>query len=284
MSTSRLADLRVRAAASQVVGLDVRGPVSQALGRAGIVVPPAPLAEVEGEATVPEPAPTATARRPRATPAERVVKPFEEAPWPTRRRPERAPEPPATLSGLTADERRVHRILLDTLARENATDGVSDGLSYAEKRHLGVLNLAFIDRGIAAAERQASRRTSGRWAAVAIAVSLLPLVAVLSYQHGGMDSVLPALALAALAASAAIPYKGRGGDQRLPIYRALRELALLADPNDVTSDVLRQADVVIDRLAGAAPSGVANDTPRLRLDDAPTPTASAASGRTRARS
>lgn len=265
MSTSRLADLRVRAAASQVVGLDVRGPVSQALGQI-----PVPLAaEPVDEAVVPDTTPTSTTRRTGTAAAPRVVKPFAEEAWPTQRRNLLAPKPPAVLSGLTADERRVHRILLDTLARENAADGVSDGLSYAERKHLGVLDLEFIDQEIAAAERRASRQTGARWVAVAVAVSLLPLVAVLGYQHGGMDSALPALALAALAVSAAIPYKGRRADQRLPIYRALRELALLANPTAAVSDALRQADAVIDRLADA------DDAPRLRLNDAPTSTASA---------
>ena len=102
------------------------------------------------------------------------------------------------------------------LARENTHADVSDGLTYAEEKHLGVLNLPFIDREIAAMEQRATTQTRARWIALAVAVSLLPLVVVLAYQHSGMDSVWPALALAALAASAAIPHKGPGWQPAAP--------------------------------------------------------------------
>lgn len=65
--SSRLAEHRIRAAASQVVGLDIRGPVSQALVRAGVTLP---LADAPDETTAPGVTPTqtasGTAARPRA--------------------------------------------------------------------------------------------------------------------------------------------------------------------------------------------------------------------------
>ena len=286
MSSRLAADRRIRAAALQAApGLDVRGPVSQALGRAGIAVPPAPLAEAEGEAAVPEPAPTATDRRPRAAPAARVVKRFEPAAWPTRKP---APEPEVALSGLTADERRVHRILLDTLAVQNDQgygQGVV-GLSYAEKQRLAVLDLAFIDAEIAKMDRGFVMPPATTKLVLGIGGGLIALVAcvlLLLGESGAalfMTGVTGATLLLALAMVSLIGTLGpsRSSTPRRKIYDALRELALLADPAAVTSDALRQADAVIDRLADA------DDAPRLRLDDAPTPAASGAVGRTRARS
>ena len=263
MSTSRLADLRVRASAAQVVGLDVRGPVSEALGRAGIVVPPASEpGEVEGSA------PTPATSRPDAKAAPRVVKPFAETPWPTRRRTPKSPEPPATLSGLTADERRVHRILLDALARENARDGISDGLSYAEKKNLGVLDLGFINGEIAEMERRRTARAAWVPALLALGAVVVPLVVLAAAVGGGAEAAIFAVLLSALAAGAVLASQAaapRAMSSREAIYQALRELAVLADPDDVTSDALAQADAVIDRLADVDTSGATSGTTRQRL-------------------
>ncbi len=281
MPTRRLADRQIRAAQQAAPGLDVRGPVSRALGEITV-----PLADekVETEAAVATPAPPAPsrpARRQTVPAAQRVLKPFADAPWPTRKPRPAGPEPPAVLSGLTADERRVHRILLDTLAIDNARDGVSGGLTYAEKKRLPALDLDFIDAEIA---KMASRPSLGalRWVLAALLVG----VAVPFALYAGETPWEAAFYLVLVAVMAAIPVLQRdqlgSGPQRLAIYRALRELALLANPG-VTSDALAQADAVIDRLAGAPGAAAAGHTPRLSLDtETPTPTTSAS--RTRARS
>ena len=281
MSTSRLADQRIRASSSQVVGLDVRGPVSRALARAGVEVPPARLADETGEAAAGGTEPTAsaparTASRPKTPAARRVVKPFADAPWPTR-----APkaDPKAVLSGLTADERRVHRILLDTLAMQN-DQGYGQGmvgLSYTEKQKLAVLNLAFIDDRLAAGASDHGQIPHTPLIAGLLALSVAAAAAfVAGWAVVAIALVTVAVALLLIDGLMAQRTDRLSTPQRR-IYEALRELALLADPNDVTSDALAQADAVIDRLA-------ADDrTPRLSLDVAtPAPTASAS--RTRARS
>ena len=277
MPTRRLADRQIRAAHQAAPGLDVRGPVSQALARAGVEVPPAPLADEPDEPLMA--APARAASRPTAPAAQRVVKPFAETPWPTRRpraEPKAAPE--TMLTGLTADERRVHRILLDSLARTNTLDGVSDGLTYVEKKRLASLDLTYIDAEIA--QMKARPSISGlRWLLVALAVGAgLPLLVM-----GDVGSLTDKLAFFVIGMLCAVgvlrgAHKPSGNTQRLAIFEALRELALLADPDDVTSDALAQADAVIDRLAADA-------EPRLSLDaDAPTTVASRAAGRARARS
>ena len=292
MSTSHLADLRIRAAASQVVGLDVRGPVSEALGRAGIAVPPAPLAGAVpdgvadepgqtanlGETTTSTTAPTPAASRSGAQAAPRVVKPFDAAPWPTQKPRPATPGPPAALSGLTADERRVHRILLDALARENTNADVSDGLTYTEKKHLSTLSLPYIDAEIARLNAKPS--VSGlRWLFVALALGVaMPLL----FAGGSGDPpdswrILAMVILFGVVFLFNVRKSNGSTKQRLAIFEALRELALLADPDDVTSDALAQADAVIDRLADA------DDSPRLRLDGTSAPTASGPAVRPRAR-
>ena len=289
MSTSRLADQRIRASASQVVGLDVRGPVSQALARAGVEVPPAPLAGEVNEAETVVTAPTRAASRPRVPAARRVVKPFADAPWPTQT--PRA-DPQAALSGLTADERRVHRILLDTLAMQGEYgNGTGMGLSYAEKQNLAVLDLAFIDAEIAKMDRvgEVSAKAMG-WAA-GVGGGFLGLFAAVLAVAGEREVALLLGGLAAVAvlivgSIAALVSASAGSTPsaltpRRRIYDALRELALLADPGDVTSDALAQADAVIDRLAGAP--GADDHKPRLSLD-AGTPAPTASASRTRARS
>lgn len=275
MTTRQAADLRIRAAALGAPGLDVRGPVSQALARI-----PVPLAEAPDGATAPAatPAtPTRAASRTGATAAPRVLKPFAETPWPTRRPRPVAPEPPAVLTGLTADERRVHRILLDSLARTNTLDDVSDGLTYVEKKYLTTLDLGFIDAEIAKMEAKPSL-AGVRWLLVALAVGVgVPLILNSGGDSGDkvLSLIVGVMCALAFVLNARRPARG---SQRLAIYQALRELALLADPEAVTSDALAQADAVIDRLAGA------DNSPRLRLDDAPAPTASGTAARLRARS
>ena len=255
------ADRRIRAdAALAAPTLDVRGPVSEALGRAGIVVPPEPEAGA-AEAPARLAPPAAGARAPAPT-----VKPFQPAAWPTRRtRAQPAPEPPA-LSGLTADERRVHRILLASLARSNAEDGMSSGLSFAEKKHLPTLDLAFIDARLGAIERQRASQKGWATAVLAVGVVLVPLV-VLAVAVGGADAgALFGVLMGVFALGGALLSRaGRPGTlgPRQQIYEALRELALLVDDAPV-SDAVRQADLLIDRLADADTSDASASRPVRR--------------------
>ncbi len=283
MPTSRLADQRIRAAASQVVGLDVRGPVSRALGQI-----PVPLADEAGETAAPPTSaapPTQSPRRTGAKPARRVVKPFADAPWPTQ---QARANPKAVLSGLTADERRVHRILLDTLAIHGDlayNNGMgTPGLTYAEKRKLAVLDLAFIDSEIAKMEQGVEWNTPGiRWL-LGIGSALMGLIAAGAAAGGDTDAalgfgavamVLPLLLILLLTIQ--MPKLNQASAPRRKIYDALRELALLVDDAPV-SDALQQADAVIDRLAAS------DDSPRLRLDDSSTSASGGAPIRPRLRS
>ena len=260
MRTRLAADRQIRAAAALAAPtLDVRGPVSEALGRAGIAVPPveAPETEVDLEA-----ASGPTIGRPAAKGLRPTRKPFAPAPWPTRggtADPEADP-----LSGLTPDERRVHRILLDALARENA----NEGLSYAAKKRLDRLDLAFINAELAKmTERQARASEWGRLGLLA-ALFVLPLAVGLALVAGAdAPAVLPPF-LGALAAVSAgllgLSAKSGGASPRRQIYEALRELALLVDDAPV-SDALRQADQLIDHFAEpAAPPRTAAPSRRVR--------------------
>lgn len=260
MATARLADRQIRAAQQAVRGLDVRGPVSQALGKTGIVVPTGVEPEVTAPASAPErkPAPRAYGKA-----APRVLKPFAEAPWPTRPPTSAASAP---LTGLTADERRVHRILVDTLdvATEQAT-GLG-GLLSADRKKLHALDLAFIDAQLAgAARRGATIQTLG----VAAVTAMFVAVAVLAVL--GHAAFAAALAVAAVVAAGKLATHGTGATgQRRRILLALRELALLAHADDATSDALSQADALIDRLADAdqAPAPLLDPS---RLSDAAAP-------------
>ncbi len=251
MPASRLADRRIREAASQAaLRLDVRGPVSQALGRTGITVPPtnAPPETSQDPAAAPERAPS---RRAQVPSAPRVVKPFEPAPWPT----QSAADP---LSGLTADERRVHRILLDTLdlQAEDPFGGTTSGLTYAETQKLRTLDLAFIDAQLATTDRSGDvdvRRWTV-WATAGFGGLLLALALSGAVAAGGfvIASAVLLLVVSAAVATERIPTRGgTGSAQRRQIYQALRELALLAHADDLASDALTQADLLIDRLADA---------------------------------
>ena len=272
MSTSRLADRQIRQRAAQAaLRLDVRGPVSQALGAAGIVVEAdAPLAAPAVEPA----APTRTRRG--APPARRVVKPFEPEAWPTRTTAE-----PRPLSGLTADERRVHRILLDTLEiRSQASGGF--GPTYADRKKLEALDLSFIDAKLGKMEKNRERfGRVGLFAGVGMLLSTVAVVisavsrgdagAALAFGLAFGLLVLVGGAIAAGGAPAAWGTSRLDRSERR-IYLALRELAVLAD-DGATSDALSQADALIDRLADA------DEGPRLHLDDAPAPSASAPSPR-----
>ena len=212
-SLGLVADRRIREAAARGgPGLDVRGPISEAMARTGLAVP---------------------ARAP-------------------------APTPAAPLSGLTADERRVHAILIDALAM-TARQGLGDGtgistLSFAEKKNLAVLDLPFI-------EAELIKMTSGglvsptvRWTlgvGTALGAGLLAAMVFTGEDlltGGALVSVLTlVLALGALALQAA---RARAGSpQREKVYRPLRELALVAHDDLPVSDALQNADRVIDRLA-----------------------------------
>ena len=247
MSTRQAADRRIRAAALGAPGLDIRGPVSQALARAGVTVPPA-----EADETLAPPETPPPARRAPSQAAPRVLKPFDEAPWPTRA----TAEPKAVLSGLTADERRVHRILLDTLALQSHVHGTGAGLTYAETHKLAVLDLAFIDAEIDKMDRRVSWSATSLKLVAGVAGATLGVTAgvlgllgegqaalvVSGLVVGALILLLPLVRLASASRPASSP--------RRTIYQALRELALLVDDAPV-SNALRQADALIDRLADA---------------------------------
>ncbi|WP_412069597.1 hypothetical protein [Rubrivirga sp. IMCC43871] len=263
MATARLADRQIRAAQQAVRGLDVRGPVSQALGKTGIIVP----ADDALVAAAPEPAPTRKpAPRAYGKAAPRVLKPFAEAPWPTRKP---APAEPEPLTGLTADERRVHRILIDTLdiATEQEPNSFG-GLGFADRRKLEALDLAYIDAQLVGDKRRDStRQTLG-----AVAVVTLIVAAIVVGVTGSWAGAL-GLAAGALGLGGPLLFSGRGGatGQRRRILLALRELALLAHADDATSDALAHADALIDRLADAdqAPAPLLDLPDRHSDADAP---------------
>ena len=269
--SARLADRQIRAAALRAVPtLDVRGPVSEALGRAGIVVPPADAAPPEQTAS-PEPAdrPARSSKTLGGVAApEPVVKPFRAAPWPTRA----GGDDKRALSVLTADERRVHRILLDSLDRAYAMEGGAVGtLSYAEKKRLGVLDLAFINAQLAKMEgRSRVSAEALKGGGVGGALGLLGVVAGLAL--GGAETALvltaAAVGLALLAvvvlsftsATSPVPRS----NPRRQIYEALRELALLVDDAPVSA-ALDEADRLIDAFAvPAPPAGTAAPPRRVR--------------------
>lgn len=250
MAVSRLADRRIREAATQAaLRLDVRGPVSEALGKAGIVVPPAAPDEPPTPGRAPAPASRTAGRGLRPT-----VKPLAPAPWPTRRAASPGPPP---LSGLTADERRVHRILLDQLALANAQsqNGVGE-LTYVEKTKLKALDLAFINAELAKmSEREVRSAEIGRRVLLgALVLAPLGLGAAL-VAGAGIEAILVALGVLVAASGALLAQSAQASPSspRRQIYQALRELALLLD-EDAASEAVLQADLLIDHLAGAAPS------------------------------
>lgn len=260
--SARLADRQIRAAALQAAPtLNVRGPVSEALGRAGIAVPPA--APSEAAPTPPEPAPRpALARKTVGGVAapEPVVKPFEAAPWPTRAG--RSDDPARALSGLTVDERRVHRILLDSLEREQTRSGGA-GLSYLETKRLAVLDLAFINAQLSKMERHGpdGARVGGL---VGGALGLLGGAFGLALDGAGplvwgLMLVLGFVLLAVMRATTG--GASLASDPRYQIYEALRELALLVDDAPV-SHALETADRLIDQMAESTPPSA---TPRSRV-------------------
>ncbi len=265
--SAHLADRQIRAAQQAALRLDVRGPVSEALGKAGIVVPtegaPEPLAETPASPEVDRPT-----RARDAWPAERVVKPFQPAAWPTRRtRAEPASGPPP-LSGLTADERRVHRILLDTLDLAGRQGDYASGLSYVEKKRLGALDLAFINAEIAKMNEGFDLSSPVvRWAMAGAGLTMALLAGLFGLLGEGpaalgflIAAVLIPVLLGPLATAA--QNTGPAAAHRRKIYEALRELALLVDDAPV-SDAVRQADLLIDHLAGAGtPNAPASRPPR----------------------
>ena len=266
MSTSRLADRQIRAAAQRAaLRLDVRGPVSKALGEAGITIQPDDLEAVDLDAPVPVPsaapgtglenAPAKTAGRPRGRTRglEPTRKPFASEPWPTREPATSRSDAPKALSGLTADERRVHRILLDALARENGRDGLSNGLSFAEKKYLPVLDLGFIDKELASMEKRRASSVSTGTLVGLMSIMLVPVLALTSDALGLTGAVLiaaltGAIALAVYFVSSVAASSSKAG-AREQIYRALREIAVLVDDAPV-SDALERADALIDHFAG----------------------------------
>ena len=251
MATARLADRQIRAAQQAALRLDVRGPVSEALGKTGIVVPAAkpaptdePLAAADRQPTTAPPRTVGRGLRP-------TVKPIAPAPWPTRRT---VPSEPDPLSGLTADERRVHRILLDQLALANAQsqNGVG-GLTYVEKKKLATLDLAFINAELAKmSEREVRTAETGR-VGILVTLFLAPLALGIALVAGaGVEAVLIALGVLVAASGALLGMSAQTNPSapRRQIYQALRELAVLLD-EDAASEAILQADLLIDQLAGA---------------------------------
>lgn len=257
MPTRRLADRQIRAAQQAALRLDVRGPVSQALGKTGIAVPPVEPSPDAAAASAPPAEPTpAPARRPADRGLRPTVKPFQETAWPTRRDASAAPAP---LTGLTADERRVHQILLDTLEITSRNDDYAAGLSYAEKQRLGALDLAFINAQLAKMDRRGEVSAAvAKWAGGVGVLALVGAVAgaLATGADAGTVGLVVGLCLFALlsigalsAAAVTSPVRGSVGGQRRKIYEALRELALLVEPDGATSDAVAEADRLIDRLA-----------------------------------
>lgn len=277
MATARLADRRIREAATQAaLRLDVRGPVSEALGKTGIVVPPASaerstepapantppraLSGAEGTATEADRAADRPARKTRglqARPPKPIVVPTK--------------LPPATASdALTADERRVHRILIESLEREYARqDSGLGSMSYAEKQKLKALELAHIDAELEKMGRNRDLARRLTKATLAAGFVVLPLVALLLFRSG-VENALPmtfgfVTLLVGLGSTLAVR---SGPSQRQAIYEALRELALAADPGDHPSAAVAEADRIIDQLAVAdlgAPETTADRAPASRL-------------------
>ena len=285
MPTRRLANHRIRAAHQAAPTLDVRGPVSQALGRTGVVVEPDEPTAVpsvsQAEKPTGPPVPVATARG--ARPARRVVKPFKQAAWPTRAA--RPPEP-ETAAALTPDERRVHCTLIDALDRRTLSefDGTGTaGLSYLERKRLEALDLAFINAELAKMEKPVlSRMPRARLAVgVAGAIGLGAIAGVITTGGGGSVLSLVTFLLLAVAGLAEAFGLRASTPKRQRIYEALRELALLTDdPGHATSQALRQSNHLMDQLAADAH----RQQPLGTLLDVETPESTPSATRQRARS
>ncbi|MGB3542129.1 hypothetical protein [Rubrivirga sp.] len=254
MPTARLADRQIRAAAAQAaLRLDVRGPVSKALGDAGITIEPADLERVvlEDESNPRDRAPEPRVR-PRGRGLEPTHKPFKDTPWPSRSSTSRA----TPASGLTPDERRVHRILLEQLelASQYGHGTGTIGLTYAEKKHLKSLNLAFIEDEIAKMDRglDASHPAVG-WGigfGTAMMVATAGLFALMGETAFVAGFLLVALAVFTLGRPFVRMMEGvsQSTTPRRKIYHALRELALLV--HDLPeSPALDHADRVIDQFS-----------------------------------
>lgn len=293
MPTSRLADRQIRAAASTAaLRLDVRGPVSEALAKTRVVVPPAdepeaPVARdrARQEETAPSILPQPARRGVR--PAKRVLKPFKASAWPTQR--VRTLEPEA-LAGLTTDERRVHRALidaLDTRAQSGLDNTGTAGLSYAERKRLQALDLAFINAELAKMEKPlflgSSRFRIGS-AFVALFALGVMMATVLNGNGANSGNVLTivALVLTMLGGFSDLFGLRAGRPERKRIYQALRELALVGDdPSEVTSATLLHSDRLIDQLTAGAVRPPLDD---LLADDRSGATASGSAARHRVRS
>ncbi len=256
-----MADRQIRGAAAQAAPrLDVRGPVSRALAGTGVTLPPDDGAtEAAPPALVPARTPARTpAPRTYGPPARRVTKPFEPAPWPTQRS---SPAQRPALSGLTADERRVHRILIDTLdvTAEHAGGGLG-GLTYGDRQRLEALDLAFLNAQIAGRDRNAGLRQTLALAGLAAGLVAALVTAIVGTVAAGLG-----LAVASVAAAAAVMSSGGpASGQRRRILLALRELALLAHDDRLASDALAQADRLIDHLADADEASTTPTRSRVR--------------------
>ena len=251
---SRLADRQIRAAAALAAPtLDVRGPASEALGRAGITLPPASLDAEPAPESASAPASGRTVGRSTTAGLTPTVRPFEEAAWPTRRA---SGAEAAPLSGLTPDERRVQEILTETL--DSVTRNPSSrlgGLTYAERKKLESLDLAYIDAEL---EGRGQRSRFNRTIDVlALAIMASATVALFGLGHTA-PAGYSAIALFGLVTFSVI--RGGAQGQRRKILLALRELALLVDDAPVSEAVAR-TDAVIDSLADPASAPGTADRP-----------------------
>ena len=172
---------------------------------------------------------------------------------------------PNPLSGLTADERRVHRLLVHALDRENTRSGFSSGLSYAEKKRIAEsLDLAFIQREIDGMEAFRAQNEAGPTSSQAewewkarLFIALLVLAApVALWDVLSASTPSGALIVVGIGAVFMVLVRSLGERERLAppstrqkIYEDLRELALALDLSDAAeSPSIRRADLLIDSL------------------------------------
>lgn len=198
------------------------------------------------------------------------------------------------MAGLTDDERRVHRALIDALHKRAQTGLDSTGtpgLSYAERKRLQALDLAFINAELAKMEKPlvlGSPRFRVSAALIALlALGVMAAALVKGDVVGGANLLTNllttlALALSALGGMSDLFGLSVGRPERKRIYEALRELALVVDdPSEAASAALQRSDRLIDQLTTDAAPVLLGD--RLG-DDSPANTASGSPTRRRVRS
>jgi len=168
-------------------------------------------------------------------------------------------------AGLTGDERRVHRALIDALDKRDQLGldhtGIA-GLSYAERKRLQALDLAFINAELAKMDRPVlSRLPRVRVAFGILAAFGAGATAAVMLTGSGDANALTLATFVLIMASGLVEVFGLRASTptRRRIYETLRELALLTnDPAPATATALRQSDRLIDQLTADA-----SRTPRL---------------------